>query len=84
MLKQNRPNPFRTSTVISCELPESVSDAFLCVYDLNGQQKLRFNLSERGNVDVTIDGNTLPAGMYIYTLVCDGQDIDTKRMILTD
>ena len=83
-LSQNRPNPFRTSTVVSCVLPDDVSSAFLCVYDLNGNQKLRTNIAERGNVDITIEGNTLTAGMYIYTLIADGVEIDSKRMILTD
>ena len=83
-LSQNRPNPFRTSTVISCVLPDEVSDAFLCVYDLNGNQKMRRDIPQRGSVDITIEGNTLTAGMYIYTLVADGMEIDSKRMILTD
>ena len=83
-LSQNRPNPFRTSTVISCVLPDEVSEAFLCVYDLNGNQKMRRDIPQRGSVDITIEGNTLTAGMYIYTLVADGMEIDSKRMILTD
>lgn len=83
-LSQNRPNPFRTSTVISCVLPDEVSDAFLCVYDLNGNQKMRRDIPQRGSVDITIEGNTLTAGMYIYTLIADGMEIDSKRMILTD
>ncbi len=83
-LSQNRPNPFRDSTSIQCIVPESVITAFICVYDLNGNQKLRKNVQQRGKTEVTIDGNTLSAGMYIYTLICDGQEIDSKRMILTD
>ena len=83
-LSQNRPNPFRTSTVISCVLPDEVSEAFLCVYDLNGNQKMRRDIPQRGYVDITIEGNTLTAGMYIYTLIADGKEIDSKRMILTD
>lgn len=83
-LSQNRPNPFRTSTVISCVLPDEVSQAFLCVYDLNGNQKMRRDIPQRGSVDITIEGNTLTAGMYIYTLIADGLEIDSKRMILTD
>lgn len=83
-LSQNKPNPFKVTTTVACVIPENVSTAFLCVYDLNGSQKLRRDIKQRGNVDVTIEGNSLTAGMYIYTLVCDGQEIDSKRMILTD
>lgn len=83
-LSQNRPNPFSASTVITCTLPDNVATAFLCVYDLNGNQKMRRDITSRGNVDVTIDGNSLNAGMYIYTLIADGMEVDSKRMILTD
>lgn len=84
VLKQNKPNPFRTATTINCVVPETVANAMICVYDLNGQQKLCRHLSQRGSMDVIIDGNSMPSGMYIYALICDGIEIDSKRMILTD
>jgi hypothetical protein len=31
----------------------------------------------------TIEGHTLKAGMYLYTLIADGKEVDTKKMILT-
>lgn len=82
-LAQNRPNPFNASTVISCVVPETAASAFICIYDLNGGQKRRYDIAGRGSVDITVDGNLLPAGMYIYTLIVDGMEIDSKRMILT-
>ena len=84
VLMQNRPNPFKDVTEIRCYLPESVSDAFICIYDLNGRQQMRLNISDRGDVAVTVSGSSLPAGIYIYTLITDGQEADTKRMILTE
>lgn len=83
-MSQNRPNPFRVTTEITCVIPETVTSAFICVYDLNGNQKLRKDISDRGETTVSIEGNTLNAGMYIYTLVADGEEVDSKRMILTD
>lgn len=38
----------------------------------------------RGAASVTIKGESLRAGMYVYALVVDGEAIDSKRMILTD
>ena len=32
---------------------------------------------------VTINGYELQAGIYLYSLVVGGQEIDTKRMILS-
>ena len=72
------------ASLMSCVIPESVASAFICVYDLNGNQKLRKDISARGETTVSIEGNSLNAGMYIYTLVADGEEVDSKRMILTD
>lgn len=84
VLMQNRPNPFNVATTIECTLPESVGNAFLCVYDLQGKQVSHIDLTERGSVSTVIDGSTLQPGMYIYALIADGTEIDSKRMILTD
>ena len=32
---------------------------------------------------IAISGNSLEPGMYLYALVIDGMEVDTKRMILT-
>lgn len=83
-LSQNRPNPFHNSTEIACHVPSSVNTAFICIYDLNGRQMQQISIEERGDVTVTISGNSFPAGMYIYSLIADGKEVDTKRMILTE
>jgi len=31
----------------------------------------------------TIEGCSINAGMYLYTLIADGKEVDTKKMILT-
>lgn len=82
-LSQNKPNPFTETTVIACMIPMSVKKAILNVYDLNGTQITEYPISTRGHVDVTIEGGSLAAGMYLYSLITDGNVIDTKRMILT-
>ena len=63
---------------------QTVNMAYLFVYDMNGTQKLKKSINERGESSVIIVGNNLIAGMYIYSLILDGVIIDTKRMILTD
>ena len=82
-LYQNIPNPFNADTQIRYCLPENVQQADLYVYDLQGKQVKRIAVTERGESSVTIQGNELQAGMYIYALIADGQEIDSKRMILT-
>lgn len=83
-LAQNRPNPFSQTTVIELTLPESTSEAYVCIYDLQGRQVMRLPVEGRGVTSVTVDGSSLQPGMFIYTLIADGQEVATKRMILTD
>ncbi len=83
-LSQNKPNPFSVSTIIECTLPETVATAELRVYDLQGKQLMKFGIEGRGKTSINIDGSTLQPGMYIYALIADGEEIDSKRMILTD
>lgn len=82
-LYQNIPNPFNSDTHIRLCLPESVHQADLFIYDLQGHQVRRLEVVQRGETSVTVNASELPAGMYIYTLIADGQEIDSKRMILT-
>lgn len=82
-LYQNRPNPFTTSTTISMSLRSEVAEAVLYVFDMQGALLKTIPVTDRGNVSVTINGGELNAGMYIYSLVADGNEIASKRMILT-
>ena len=49
-------------------------------YKLQLQQ---YNITGKGKQTVTINGNSFEPGMYLYALVIDGKEVDTKRMILT-
>ena len=82
-LFQNVPNPFDRETEIRYFIPENSGQAQLLVFDLNGRQLRSYDLREAGEGSVTIEGNELEAGMYIYSLVANGEEIATKRMILT-
>ena len=83
-LAQNRPNPFSATTVIECYLPSTVADASVYVYDLQGKQLLHLPVADRGNTSVTVEARRLGAGMYVYALIADGREIDSKRMIITE
>ncbi len=82
-LFQNKPNPFNEETAIEYFLTQEVKDAYILLYDMQGQQIESIVLSERGTGKIVINGLSLKPGMYLYALVADGQEIDTKRMILT-
>lgn len=83
-LYQNTPNPFTQNTLINCFIPDGTTDARLLVFDLQGTLVKTYQIAGRNQASVTISGAELHAGMYIYSLVLDNQEIDSKRMILTD
>jgi len=83
-LMQNHPNPFSENTVIEFYLADDVKDARIYIYNMNGTQLKNIELYQKGDGNITINAGELQAGMYMYSLVTDGQVIDTKRMILTD
>ncbi len=58
--------------------------AGLYIYNMQGTQLKKIVISDRNNVTITIQGAELTAGMYMYTLIIDGKEIDTKKMILTE
>lgn len=82
-LEQNIPNPFNEITKIGIYLPKNISKAILYLYNMQGKQIQKFTVKERGSTFITIEGSTLQAGSYIYTLIADGKEVDTKKMILT-
>ncbi|MBQ6186537.1 MAG: tail fiber domain-containing protein [Prevotella sp.] len=82
MLYQNTPNPFNGQTTIRFQIADGAHSAYICIFDMQGKQLQRHDLSTSDD-SLTIDGTQLGAGMYLYTLIVDGKEIDTKRMILS-
>jgi len=82
-LDQNIPNPFSNETRIGCFIPATAGKADLYIYNLIGVQLQQNAINGKGKQTVTISGYSLEPGMYLYTLVIDGKEVDTKRMILT-
>ncbi len=83
-LYQNTPNPFSLSTTIRYSLSKNVNNAMIYIYNMNGTQLKSIELHQIGEGSIQINGGEFNAGMYLYSLIADGQLIDTKRMILTD
>jgi len=83
-LYQNKPNPFTSETRIGCYVPENTQTAFVFIYNMQGTQLRKILINRKGETSININGNELTAGMYLYTLIIDGKEIDTKRMVLTD
>jgi len=83
ILFQNVPNPFSAITRIDMYLPSDVLSASLYIYTMQGEQIKSIKIAGRGNTSAILESNYLKAGIYLYTLVADGKEVDTKKMILT-
>ncbi len=84
-LKQNHPNPFNPSTVISFTVPE-VADITLSVYDISGKlvaELISSKLYEPGfyNVNFNAASYGLSSGIYFYRMQAGGY-VETKRMAM--
>lgn len=80
-LQQNQPNPTNGMTRVSYFLPEGKSGE-LIITAIDGKELQRITLSQKGKGQMDLQTRNLPSGTYNYSLVVDGQVIDTKRMVL--
>ena len=80
-LAQNTPNPFKNSTTIEYALPLDDKNASILIFNLNGQTIKEYKLLEAKGT-ITIDANTLTKGLYLYSLISNGQEIATKKMLV--
>ena len=83
-LYQNIPNPFSENTEIRFDISIESLNAQLFFFDLNGSMIQSHQIKERGNSKFTLDRNSLSPGIYLYSLIVDGNEVGTYRMILTD
>ncbi|MCL1936932.1 MAG: tail fiber domain-containing protein, partial [Candidatus Azobacteroides sp.] len=82
-LEQNFPNPFNYSTTIRYTLLESFRSASIVVNDNSGRTMKQVSISTPGTSSIQIEGGSLSAGIYYYSLYVDNTLVDTKKMILT-
>lgn len=82
VLYQNSPNPFKGQTVIRFALADDAQNACICIFDMTGKQ-LRKLLISSGDEQVTVNSYELGEGMFLYSLIVNGQEIDTKKMLIS-
>ena len=81
-LYQNTPNPFKEKTTIHFTLADDARDAYICIFDMTGKPVKKLPISS-GMDSVSFGGYEIGEGMFLYSLIVNGQEIDTKRMIIT-
>jgi hypothetical protein len=83
-LYQNQPNPFNKKTTIRYFIPENSIQTSILVFDMQGKLIKTYSLTTKGDGTVEINASELQPGMYMYSLITGGKEVDTKKMILTE
>jgi len=82
-IDQNAPNPFNGETRINYTLPFDYNTAQIEIYDLSGRLLKSVDLNHAGEGVLTVRADNFPSGVYSYTLIVDGQRVETRKMELT-
>jgi len=82
-LYQNSPNPFYEKANIEFDIPSGNITASIYIYNFQGQQLKSFTNLQSGHGIINIKASDFAAGIYFYTLIVNGKEVDTKKMILT-
>ena len=81
LLEQNVPNPFSDQSTIRYVLPNNTNTASLMIFDLQGNIKKEYPLTELKG-EIVVRGFDIGKGMFIYSLVNNGQELISKKMII--
>lgn len=81
VLDQNKPNPFKDNTTITYEIKSDFSNAIIIFTDMAGDVIKEVPITEKGKGQLNVYAYDLSSGIYTYTIVVDGQTIDSKKMV---
>lgn len=86
-LMQNHPNPFDGETIISVLANQDMkgADAYISIADIAGKEIKRLNITlSPGMNEVMYEHGYNVTGTFTYTLVVNGQKLQTKRMVFAN
>ncbi len=81
MLIHNIPNPFSGKTIIQYYIPEDAGNAYIQITTVNGAVLKTINVT-KGNGQIELEINNMTSGNYLYSLIIDDKEIETKTMVL--
>lgn len=76
------PNPTRSDFSLNYKL-NSAAKSELVIYDITGKAIMNTLLSKSEGV-VTLNTSSLPAGVYLYSLLVNKQAVQTKRLLVVE
>lgn len=83
LLFQNFPNPFSEKTTIQYSIEDNeFQTGALLIFNMNGTLLKQIPIRSAGKGEIIISGYELEAGKYIYSLIVNQIEVDSKKMIL--
>ena len=81
-LYQNTPNPFKGQSEIRFELADNIQEGAICIFDLQGKLIKKYPVTSSMN-SLTFNAYDFSEGIFLYSLIVNGVEVDTKRMFLS-
>ena len=82
VLEQNAPNGFSGNSAIKYFIPQSVKEASVEVYSVNGAKVNSYQVKDRGEGQLIISAEDFQNGVFLYDLVTDGKSNGVKKMVV--
>lgn len=82
VLYQSSSNSINENAIIRYKVADNIRSASVNIYDLQGKMLKEYPVSS-GNGSISVSGYELGEGLFLYSLVVNGQEIDTKKMIIS-
>ncbi|MBK9285822.1 MAG: tail fiber domain-containing protein [Sphingobacteriaceae bacterium] len=81
VLNQNIPNPYAEHTIITYNVPAQYGFAQIIFKTIDGKIIKAVDIEKKGRGQLNVFAADLTNGLYMYTLIVDGKEIDTKKMV---
>lgn len=75
------PNPAYYESTIEYKLPAGTEQAEFRIYDINGAEVSRYTVDNNFS-NLLISNNDIKPGTYFYSMVVNGKEVETKKVIL--
>jgi len=81
-LHQNTPNPYFDYTLIKVTSVPAISQSSIEISNIHGQKIMTLPVTTiNGTAEIKVEWSELQPGLYFYSLIVDGELINSKKMI---
>lgn len=74
---------FSNEHIINYYLPQSIKQAHITIYDMEGKELYKKVINQKGNSSISISSTLLNNGLYICCLYVDALKVDCKKMLIS-